>query len=356
MIRICTVCLSVIAAFVSSAAAAEPEQPIHRVALGSLIPSESQQGYGSLGIDRSVMGKPLQIGERKFPSGLGTHANSRIVYDLEGPCRRFEAWVGVDAEMKGYKESSVVFKVLTDGRTAFDSGVMRIDTPAKRVSVPLEGVRELQLVVTDAGDGINCDHADWAEAVIVGQPELAAAVPGPKQFEVAAAGITVELSADGQIVGVVLGEKKLHRALRGGTSLARCRAEGKPASKKLGGGGLEFTRTVDCPSQNQHCLVVERFLPTSSSIRWEVEIRGAAGPWTTNITTALQYPASEESRFWTAWSDPENRSDGWRDPLVLMPFRNATWTYANMSNGCPVEGDFICMPWPPPLSRRPTAH
>jgi hypothetical protein len=314
------------------------------VALGNLIPSESRQEFGSLGVDRSVMGNPLQIGQRRFAFGLGTHANSRIVYDLDGPCERFEAWVGVDAEMQGYKYSSVVFKVFTDGRLAFDSGVMRIDTPAKRVRVPLTGASELQLVVTDAGDGIACDHADWAEAVIVGRPEAADAAPGPKRFTVAAPGITVELSAEGQIVGVVLGEKKLHRALRGATSLARCRAEGKTASQELEGGGREFTRTLSGHSPKQRCLVVERFLPAPESIRWEVDIRGAAGPWTTKITTALQYPATKESRFWTAWSDPDHRSDGWRDPLVARPFGSTAWTYANMSNGMPVEGDFICMP------------
>jgi alpha-galactosidase len=38
------------------------------------------------------------------------------------------------------------------------------------VSVPLDGVDELTLVVTDAGDGINCDHADWADARLIGNP------------------------------------------------------------------------------------------------------------------------------------------------------------------------------------------
>jgi hypothetical protein len=330
--------------FVSRASGGETTQAARGIAVSSLMPTESQQGYGSLGIDRSVMGKPLQIGGRRFQSGLGTHASSRIVYDLEGPCERFEAWVGVDAEMRGYKESSVVFKVLTDGRVAFESDVMRIDTPAKRVTVPLTGVRELQLVVTDAGDGVNCDHADWAEAVIFGQPELPAAASGPKRFEVATHGIAVELSAEGQIVGVILGDKKLQRGLRGSTSLAHCSAQGKAMCKRLGGGGLEFSRTLTCPAQRQSCQVVERFQPTGASIRWEVEIRGDAGPWTTNISTVLQYPATDESRFWTAWSDPDNRSDGWRDPLVLMPFRSATWNYTSLSNGCPVEGDYICMP------------
>src|SRR5208283_1599701 len=93
---------AILAVLASELGAGESEHVSRRVALSYLMPSESRQGYGTLGIDRSVMGKPLQIGERKFPTGLGTHANSRIVYALEGPCDRFETWVGVDAEMKDY--------------------------------------------------------------------------------------------------------------------------------------------------------------------------------------------------------------------------------------------------------------
>jgi hypothetical protein len=117
-----------------------------------------------------VWGKPLQIGDHRFSEGLGTHANSELVSELEEPWERFEAWVGVDAAMRQYKEASVVFKVLGDGRELFQSGVMRAETSAARVSVPLAGVRQLKLVVTDAGDGRNCDHADWAEAVLLAKP------------------------------------------------------------------------------------------------------------------------------------------------------------------------------------------
>ncbi len=107
---------------------------------------------------------------------------------------------------------------------------------------------------------------------------------------------------------------------------------------------MEFTRVLACAAQNQECSLVERFLPADASIRWEIEVRGSAQPWTTAITTALEYPVDPPCRFWTAWSDPEHRSDGWRDPLVPKPFGNSVWTYANMSNGMPVEGDFICIP------------
>ena len=36
--------------------------------------------------------------------------------------------------------------------------------PAKEVAVDLRGVNSLILVVTDGGDDMNYDHADWADA------------------------------------------------------------------------------------------------------------------------------------------------------------------------------------------------
>ncbi len=144
--------------------------------LSELEPVSARQDYGSLELDRSVQGQTLKIGEREFARGLGTHANSRLVYDLGGRCTRFESWVGVDAEMKGYTNSSVVFQVFGDSRKLFDSGVMRLATPAKQVNVDVRGVKELALVVTDAGDGINCDHADWADAKLFARCAVRGAV------------------------------------------------------------------------------------------------------------------------------------------------------------------------------------
>ena len=58
----------------------------------------------------------------------------------------------------------------------------------------------------------------------------------------------------------------------------------------------------------------------------------------------MNYPAAPSRVFWTAWSDPEHRSDGWRDPLTFRPFTAASWTYGNVTDMNPVVGDFICMP------------
>jgi hypothetical protein len=54
--------------------------------------------------------------------------------------------------------------------------------------------------------------------------------------------------------------------------------------------------------------------------------RKADRPWTAEIATELNYPATAATRFWTAWSDPEGRRDGWRDPLALRGLASAAWT------------------------------
>jgi hypothetical protein len=55
-----------------------------------------QQDYGQLGINRSVIGTPLRIGQQDFSHGLGTHANSEIVISFSpGTAKRLKAMVGV---------------------------------------------------------------------------------------------------------------------------------------------------------------------------------------------------------------------------------------------------------------------
>jgi len=136
---------------------------VHRI-------SYLQQGWGALGMDTCAHAPgqsplPLRIGKRSYTRGLGHHAPGRLVVELEGQYQRFEAEVGV--QWQSGNVGSVVFQVYVDGRKRFDSGLMRERDPARPVSIPLEGAEELELRVTDGGDGISCDCANWAEARLV---------------------------------------------------------------------------------------------------------------------------------------------------------------------------------------------
>ena len=150
--------------------------------LSSLDVSKTVQGWGRPQVDLSVMGQPISIGGRKFAHGLGTHAVSTLAVELGGGTERFTAWVGVDDDART-DAASVVFRVVGDGRTLWKSGVMKLGQAPQRVDVNLSGIRSLLLVVGDARDGINCDHADWADArfeVSGARPRTTAAPPSER--------------------------------------------------------------------------------------------------------------------------------------------------------------------------------
>ena len=122
--------------------------------------------------DKSVGEKPLSIGGQKFEHGLGTHATSSIRITLNKNGERFTSDVGVDDDTE--KRGSVAFKVVGDGKTLWESPVLHGGDAPKPVSVDLHGVKTLVLEVSDAGDGVGYDHADWANAAITmatGKPE-----------------------------------------------------------------------------------------------------------------------------------------------------------------------------------------
>lgn len=135
------------------------------VGLETIDLGQVEQDWGTAHQNRSVDGNPLSIGGKKFERGMGTHANSTFRLDLDRKGSLFTAFVGVDDEAQ--QRGSVVFRVTGDGKTLWESAVMRRGDPAKEVSVNIEGVKTLVLAATDAGDDINYDHADWADAKFV---------------------------------------------------------------------------------------------------------------------------------------------------------------------------------------------
>lgn len=130
--------------------------------LTDLEPASATIGWGSMEMDRAVTGKPLTVGGRVFRRGIGTHAKSDVVYELFGLFKSFGAAVGVD-DGNGSEKGTVEFVVWGDERELWRSGPMKKGERAKEMSVPVEGIRRLRLEVTDGGDGIDYDHADWLD-------------------------------------------------------------------------------------------------------------------------------------------------------------------------------------------------
>lgn len=150
------------------------------VPLSTLDLSKMRQGWGTPQIDRSVTEQPLSIGGQKFAGGVGTHASSALWIDLAGGSDKFTASVGAD-DAAANQSGSVTFKIVGDGRKLWESAVLKPGQPAVSVAVDLKGIKTLLLLVGDAGDGVNFDHADWADARFIVSGTKPRAIDAPRE-------------------------------------------------------------------------------------------------------------------------------------------------------------------------------
>jgi len=126
-------------------------------------------GWGPVEKDRSNGesaagdGSTITLTGTPYAKGLGVHAASDVRFAISG-CSRFKADVGVDDEVGG--NGSVVFEVYAGATKVYDSGTMTGSSATKQIDVAITGATQLRLVVTGAGDGIDYDHGDWADARI----------------------------------------------------------------------------------------------------------------------------------------------------------------------------------------------
>jgi alpha-galactosidase len=131
--------------------------------LDQLDLSAATQGYGVPRKNRTVDGRMLTVAGQQFDRGFGTHAESSLIVLLEGKASTFIAKTGIDDEVKGH-EPAAEFIVMGDGKKLWSSGIMKLGDTARLCSVSVSGIRKLELLVTDGGNGNYYDHADWAEA------------------------------------------------------------------------------------------------------------------------------------------------------------------------------------------------
>ena len=135
--------------------------------LTGVAPASVKQDEKPLAIDKECLfSTPLTVRKQKYFRGFGCHAKSEIVFNLapEDKWKMFTARVAIDD--KGNDSGTVSFQVYTDGKLAADSGKVTNRTPAIPIWADLTGVKELKLVVTDCGDGIYGDIADWLELAL----------------------------------------------------------------------------------------------------------------------------------------------------------------------------------------------
>ena len=138
--------------------------------------------HGGPNIDRDYGGDVASIGDRVYPkcimvcpeTGAGG-AHGEVIYGLPaGGPRVLHSDIGIEEGAKG--NGSAVFMVQrgpgADGpwETLYTSPTRRGGMEALTIRVDLGDARFLRLYTTDAGDGINSDHALWGNARLLPAP------------------------------------------------------------------------------------------------------------------------------------------------------------------------------------------
>lgn len=153
----------------------------------------SSCGWGEVHVNSNIEGGKLKIDGKEYDKGIATHANSIIIFDLPEDAVKFTALAGIDntGTDQGSK-SSVEFLVFNYDPTYRDEWTdqwtggnieVKID-PTKQVAcsgficrqgehpvvdltAPIKDAKKLYLVVTQGGDNLSYDHANWANPVLV---------------------------------------------------------------------------------------------------------------------------------------------------------------------------------------------
>lgn len=115
--------------------------------------------------NQSIRGEAMSIGEEKFERGVGTHAYSRMLINLNGKAKSFSAKVGLDDG--AYIHASISFYVLGDKKVLWESGPVKRGEKPRSINVDLTGVNKLGLLVIVNREDISENYADWADAKIV---------------------------------------------------------------------------------------------------------------------------------------------------------------------------------------------
>ena len=151
-----------------------PVPPLPDIYISDLKPIIFWCGWGQANINQSVEGNPLTIEGKNYEHGLGTHANGDAVFTIPPAAQRFVAVVGLDDEVLDdqWQRGSVSFEVYGMNEIG-EPSVLLSKSPvlspktlrAWAFNLKLnQSFKRIELVVSDAGDGNECDHADWVNA------------------------------------------------------------------------------------------------------------------------------------------------------------------------------------------------
>jgi len=132
------------------------EATVREVPLSSVKWASAEVGWAEPKYDHIDDITPLESGEQFHDRGIYAHADSSYIYNLDGKWKKFTSGYGLQNQVEG----SVVFVVKCDGEEKVRSKLVE-DWAEGHVDIDVTGVKQLELIVTDGGNGKWADCGLW---------------------------------------------------------------------------------------------------------------------------------------------------------------------------------------------------
>jgi len=265
---------------------------------------------------------PIRISGRLFADGFGTQGASRLEISLDGRAQSLAAWVGIADDTVAGQTGPACFQVIGDGRILYASEHLMKGDAARRIDVPLTGIKDLVLAV-QVPDQPRTSTA-WAEAAIdydgaapvsvdrvPEKPYVLTPKPGPQPRITGA-----------DVVGAGLGHPFLFKVPATGARPIEFLAEGLPAGLVLDSASGIVSGSVAAAGEYR-VLVTARNAAGSSSRRLHIVV---------GDTLALTPPMGWNS--WNCFAAAVTAGDvrAAADAFVSTGLIDHGWTYVNVDD------------------------
>ncbi len=281
-------------------------------------------GWSNPHADKSVEGNTLSIAGQKFERGVGTHAISTFLLNLNGKGKKFSAVVGLDDESNS--RGSVEFYVIGDKKVLWQSGVLRKGDAPKDADVDISGIKKLGLLVSDAGDGNDWDHADWCNAKIemtakVNPSSLVTQIKS-KPYILTPKAPDIPRINGAKVFGVRPGHPFLYKIAATGLRPMTFAAENLPEGLSLDSKTGIITGKIDKEGNYEVKLIAKNNLGKAES-NFKISVGN---------TICLTPPMGWNS--WNCWatSVDANKVEAAADAMIKTGLINHGWTYINIDD------------------------
>jgi len=297
--------------------------PPQKIFLHEMDLTKMEVGWGTPRANLSVDSNKLMVAGQLYEKGVGSHAISKMMIDLQGRGVRFFARVGVDDEAG--EKASVEFYVMGDQRILWRSGVMKKSQEPRKIDVNLTGIKKLALYISDAGDFNYYDHADWLDAFIEYRKDIPVALSQPVAEPYI---LTPPVPETPQING-----PSVYGATPGNPFLYKVPVSGRRP--------MSFT-AQDLPKSLSIDIttgIIHGVAPNSGKYRVNIQVKNAAGEASRVLTIetdrglALTPPMGWNS--WNCWglSVDDQKVRAAADAFINSGLADHGWTYINIDDG-----------------------